>query len=261
MRRSLFLLLLLVPLAAAANEHPCAFQAPRNLNLDLTGVRAVQIQLDSEDLNLTAGGNASHSQLTGRACASSQRLLDALQVTQHREGDQLIIETGGRSDFTINLMGESYTYLDLNLQLPASMPVTLHVDSGDADVTGLAQLRAIVDSGDLHVRGITGRLTGTLGSGDVQANDIGSLHMESVASGDFKVHGVHGDAQIGSVGSGDVSLYDVKGSVRVDTLGSGDLKVRDVSGDFTLGAKGSGDVSHSGVNGKVSVPHDDDDDN
>jgi hypothetical protein len=50
----------------------------------------------------------------------------------------------------------------------------------------------------------------------------------------------------------------VGGSVHADTLGSGDLEVSDVGGDFSLGAKGSGDVNHSGVKGKVSVPHDDD---
>jgi hypothetical protein len=36
--------------------------------------------------------------------------------------------------------------------------------------------------------------------------------------------------------------------------------VRNVRGDFSLGAKGSGDVHKSDISGKVSVPHDDDDD-
>jgi hypothetical protein len=57
-----------------------------------------------------------------------------------------------------------------------------------------------------------------------------------------------------------VQLRNVVGSVHVDTLGSGDLTVADVGGDFTLGAKGSGDVNHSGVKGKTSVPHDHDND-
>jgi len=33
-----------------------------------------------------------------------------------------------------------------------------------------------------------------------------------------------------------------------------------VHGDLTVGAKGSGDITHENIGGKVSVPHDDDDD-
>ena len=43
-------------------------------------------------------------------------------------------------------------------------------------------------------------------------------------------------------------------------LGSGDITVSDVGGDFRVGSRGSGDVTHRNVRGKVSVPHDDDDD-
>jgi hypothetical protein len=57
-----------------------------------------------------------------------------------------------------------------------------------------------------------------------------------------------------------VELRNVGGNVHADTLGSGDLTVAEVGGDFSLGAKGSGDVNHSGVKGKTSVPHDNDDD-
>jgi hypothetical protein len=258
MRRTLIAFLLFAPLTAFAAT-PCKYEAPRNLQLDLAGVRGVQIDVNSYDLHLTGSAGAKGLSATGRACASDQSALDKLQVTQRREGDQLLINLGGDSHFGFNLFGgSSYTSLKVSIQLPANLPVTLRVGSGDADVTGVQQLQSSVGSGDLHVRDVSGKFSTSVGSGDVGATSIGSLDLGSVGSGDFKAEGIKGDARIGSVGSGDVTLRQVGGSVHADTLGSGDLDVSDVAGDLSLGAKGSGDVNHSGVKGKVSVPHDDD---
>lgn len=257
MRRLLLAALLLAPLAAKADD--CKYQAPRNLTLDLNGVREVEVDTHSFDLHLTGNDSAKGGTLTGRACASDPKLLDDLTVTQRREGDRLIIEEGGKSHMVISMFGHTSTSLDVNVQLPTQMPVVVNVGSGDAWISGVQRLSTQVGSGDLHVSKISGPFSSSVGSGDVDATDVGSLDVGSVGSGDIKVNGVHGDVRIGSVGSGDVTISQVGGSVRADTLGSGDLRVRDVRGDFSVGAKGSGDISHSGVQGKVSVPHDRDD--
>ena len=259
MRRLFIAAVLFAPFAAFA-AGSCKFEAPRNLQLDLAGVRSVQIDVNSHDLHLIGGADTKGLTLVGRACASEKSALDKLTVTQRREGDQLLIDIGGgRNDFSFSLFGgNSYMSLDVTVNLPATVPVTVRVGSGDADVRGVQELRSTVGSGDLHVHQVAGKFSTSVGSGDVDASDIGSLQLGSVGSGDFKADGVKGDASIGSIGSGDVTLRNVGGSVHADTLGSGDLTVRDVGGDLTLGAKGSGDVDHSGVKGKVSVPHDDD---
>lgn len=256
MRRLVLTILLLAPLGAFAAS--CKFEAPRHLQLDLSGVRSVQIEVHSHDLHLIGSDSSKGLSLDGRACASAQSALDGLQVTERRDGDQLLIDLGGNNHFSFSLFGSSYADLEVNVQLPASLPVTVNVGSGDADVRGVQQLQSLVGSGDLHVHSIAGKFGASVGSGDIDATDIGNLALGSVGSGDFKADGIKGDARVGSIGSGDVVLRRVGGSVRADTLGSGDLTVSDVSGDFTLGAKGSGDVSHTGVVGKVSVPHDDD---
>jgi hypothetical protein len=260
MRRLFTAALLFAPLAAFAAT-PCKYEAPRNLQLDLAGVRAVQIEVHSQDLHLTGSASARGLTLTGRACASEKAALDDLQVTQRREGDQLLLDIGGNNHFSLSLFGNAYANLEVTVQLPANLPVTLGVGSGDADVSDVQQLQSNVGSGDLHVRQVSGAFSTSVGSGDVDATDIGSLELGSVGSGDFKATGIKGDARIGSIGSGDVTLRKVGGSVRADTLGSGDLTVDEVAGDFSLGAKGSGDANHSGVKGKVSVPHDNDNDN
>ena len=257
MRRLIAAALLLAPIVCFAAS-PCKYEAPRNLQLDLAGIRGIQIDVHSQDLHLTGSDN-SKGTVTGRACASSQAVLDKLQVSQRRDGDQLLIDIGGDGGFTFNLFGgNSYASLDVTMQLPANLPVTLRVGSGDADVAGVQQLQASVGSGDLHVRRLAGKLGASVGSGDIDATDIGGLDLGSVGSGDVKAEGIKGDARIGSIGSGDVTLRQVGGNVHADTLGSGDLDVSDVGGDFSLGAKGSGDVTHAGVKGKVNVPHDDD---
>jgi hypothetical protein len=258
MRRLLVTALLLAPFGAFAADQ-CKFEAPRNLQLDLSGVRAVQIDIHSYSLHLNGEAGATRGTLTGRACASDSSVLAGLQVTQRREGDQLLIDIGGDNHFSFHLFGDSYANLEVKLSLPSNLPVSVNVGSGDADVSNVAQLQGHVGSGDLHVRQVPGRLDASVGSGDVEVTDIGSLELGSVGSGDFKANGIKGDARIGSIGSGDVTLHDIGGSVHADTLGSGDLSVNGVGGDFSLGAKGSGDVDHAGVKGKLSLPKDDDD--
>lgn len=257
MRRIALALLLFAPLSVYAADQ-CKYQAPRNLQLDLAGVRGVQIDVNSYDLHVNGAPGAKQGVVTGRACASDPSLLDKLQITQRREGDQLIVELGGRNNGSFHLFGSFSTNLEANVQLPPELPLTVRVGSGDASVAGMQQLRSMVGSGDLHASGIAGAFDTSVGSGDVDASDVGSLHAGSVGSGDLRVSGIKGDARIGSIGSGDVTLHGVGGSVRADTLGSGDLGVHDVGGDLSLGAKGSGDVDHSGVKGKVSLPRDDD---
>ncbi len=249
------LLLAPVPVFAAAL---CKYHAPRNLQIDLAGVHAVQIDVHSHNLHLTANNAVQKVVITGHACTSDNATLNSLQVTQKRVGDQLLLDVGGDSQAPSNLFGSSYAYMDINLQLPARVPVTLSVGSGNATVTGVQQLQGRVSSGDLHVRHVAGKYTASVGAGDIDANDIGSLELSSVGSGDVKVEGIRGDVKIGSIGSGDVILRHVGGSVHADTLGSGDLGVKDVAGDFSLGAMGSGDVTQARVKGKLSLPRDDD---
>lgn len=257
MRRIIVCLLLLAPLAAFASDR-CKYEAPRNLQADLAGVRSVRIEVNSHDLHVNGVAGMQGLELAGRACASDQSVLDRLTVAQHREGDRLVIELGGNGHFSFHLFGSSYSDLKVNVKLPANLPVDVDVGSGDADVSGVAELESHVGSGDLHVHGVAGRFKASVGSGDIDAKDVGSVEVGSVGSGDFEARGIRGDARVGSVGSGDLTLSHVGGSVQADTLGSGDFSVDDVAGDFHLGAKGSGDVNHRGVKGRVNVPSDDD---
>lgn len=262
-RSALPLLLVATGLAApdrtlAADR--CQHQSPRALTLDLKGADRVSITLRSHDLKLRGTAPGTGGAVRGRACASSAELLEGLTVTQRRDGTTLLIDIG--RDEGVNPGGtwgrDRYASLDLGIAFPNTLPVTLDVGSGDAEVDGVASLSAKVGSGDLDVRSVAGRVQATLGSGDVDASDIGALRVDSIGSGDLKAMRVRGDAEIGSVGSGDAELRDVGGSVEVGSIGSGDLTINGVAGDLRVRRAGSGDISQSGVRGRVDVPRTDD---
>lgn len=246
--------LLLTPSLANAADR-CAFEAPRNAALDLTGVRTLVIGLGPYDLHLN-GTPSTTAQVRGHACASSRAGLDALQVTQHREGDRLILGTEPASThWTINLFGaSSYANLDLQVDVPATLPVELNIGSGDADVANVVQLGASVGSGNLRVKGVRGHFDIDVGSGDIKADDVGETHVKAIGSGDFSVNRVRGDIRIDSIGSGDADLRAIGGSVDVKSVGSGDLSVNGVAHDLHVAHVGSGDVDHMAVAGRVDIP-------
>ena len=251
MWKALPLALLALPGLAQAADN-CQFQATRNLSLDLAGVRTVVIQTGPHDFHVKAGSAA---RAEGRACASSQELLDGLRLAQRRDGDRLIIATEDQRQNWSMGFGKRYAYLNVDVVLPKTVSLEMAVGSGDADVTGLANVSGHVGSGDLTVRGAN-RLEAEIGSGDVKADDIGQLDIGAVGSGDLEASNIRGDVRIGSIGSGGVDLRKVGGSVEARTIGSGDLEVATVGGGLHVRHVGSGSVDHSDVKGRVDIPSD-----
>lgn len=250
--------LALLPFALFAGQalaDQCEHSAPRNLQLDLRGVKAVQFDIGPHELNVAASPNAKAA-VSGRACASDAGRLEALTLTQQRIGDKLIV-TAERRD-TLNFSwGNQYAYLDLHATVPDNVMVQLKVGSGDAIVTGASALSLDVGSGDVKARNIRGLVTADLNSGDIELDTIGSLQILSVGSGDLDARRVARGVTIGSIGSGDVDVRDVGGDVTAERIGSGDLDVNDVRGNLQVDRVGSGSVGHSGIVGRTSVPQDD----
>ena len=272
MRKTLFGLLLLAPAIASAADNHCSHSAPRELALDLAGVKTVRVETHQHDVRLRAAPGTRHV-LQGRACASKPEWLADLTVTQERQGDTLVVRArrereGGLS----SLMGNNYAWLDLGGTLPENVHVQLVVGSGDGTLEGAASASVDVGSGDAKLAGIRGPVTAkvgsgdigiagagslkiaSIGSGDVEARDIGGdVEVGSIGSGDFELDGARGKVKIGSIGSGDADLRNVSGAVRVDSIGSGDLDVRG-AGSLAVGSVGSGDVRHRDVRGAIDLP-------
>ncbi|WP_449284241.1 GIN domain-containing protein [Luteimonas qiangzhengi] len=270
--RCLLLCALLLPVAAHATDAHCSHSAPRQLQLDMDGVRTVKFEVAGNKLRLDAAASADGA-LQGRACASSAGALEHLKLEQQRDGDQLTVRLYREGRLGGLFSSRGHAYLDLSGSVPDDVLVQLSVGSGDAWVTGASAVSADVGSGDIDARGIAGLVTAKVGSGDITLHDIGALNVlsigsgdieasqvrgsvevGSIGSGDLELEGVAGDAQIGSIGSGDADLRDVRGSVTVGSIGSGDLDVRGVGADLTVRSVGSGSVRHTGVGGSVDVP-------
>ncbi|MEL1264634.1 DUF4097 family beta strand repeat-containing protein [Pseudoxanthomonas putridarboris] len=264
-------LALAAPLAAQAQEPHCKHSAPRQLSLDLAGVKAVVFDIGPNDLKVEATPGASAA-VSGKACASAPERLDRLKLTQERVGDKLVVRAYREDKLLGFSFGQNYAYQTLSATLPDNLPVQLKVGSGDASVNGAAVLSADVGSGDVAARRIQGLAAVSVGSGDIELHDVGKLHVisigsgkveahavrgavtvGSIGSGDFDLTGAAGDVEIGSIGSGDADVRGVKGGVSIRSIGSGDANVRDVQGNVSVGSIGSGDIEAHNVAGGLTV--------
>lgn len=251
MRKYALLALAFAPFAAAHADQ-CTHSADRSLDADLRGVRTVRLETGSHELKINASGSGTSLAARGKACASSEDALAELVITQHREGDTLVVKLGDdRSHWHIGYTQQSFK---VDVSMPANLPVDLQVGSGDGETHGVTSLVANVGSGDAKLYDTVGTLSASVGSGDLTVEGAGSVKIDNVGSGDAKLRNIHGPVSVDSVGSGDVDMRGVGGNVVVDSIGSGDVNVDDVHGDLTVHSKGSGDISHSRVTGKVSVP-------
>jgi hypothetical protein len=253
--------------------------------LDLNGITRVVVEIAADELVVQPGA----AQLTAQHCASSADLLAESELRIERRGDALYVLANTGSFSSFNWFSESkYLRRDINLQLPADLPLALDVGSGDAAVTGLSRIEldlgsgdvalrqvgrvaADIGSGDLVVDGATsvavevgsgdavlrrvqGEVRSSVGSGDVEMTDVGPLASLSAGSGSIRADGVRGDAFVRSVGSGDISLRGVRGAVHIDSVGSGDVEVENVEGDVVVADVDTlENIDTRGIRGRVVI--------
>lgn len=246
------LALLALSLPALASDEHCAHAEPRQLDLDVAGVKAVVFEVGAHDLKVESRPGAAAS-ISGRACASHADRLSRLKLEQHRRGDKLVVRMYQDGAFGGIFLGNHYAYLKLAATLPDDIAVQLKVGSGDAEATGAPVLSADVGSGDAVGRNIRGLAAVSVGSGDVEIHDAGSLKVVSVGSGDAKAERIRGGVEVGSIGSGDFKLTGAGGNVRIGSIGSGGATLRSVDGDVAVRSIGSGEVDVRGVRGALTV--------
>lgn len=243
----------------------CEHSRSESPELDLTGISRVVVEIGADELTVTPGAPS----LAIKHCASTAERAAESRMTVERRGDTLHIASRNSSITIYGLFGtDVYTWREISLALPADMPLSLAVGSGDAAVTGLSTIEvdvgsgdvalhqvgsveADVGSGDLAVNGATavtvgvgsgdailkqvqGEVRADVGSGDVDMTDVGPLASLSAGSGAISADGVRGDARVRSLGSGDITLRSVRGAVRIEAIGSGDVDVENVDGDVVV---------------------------
>jgi len=264
---------------ALAFQNHCEYRAERNFDVDPSGLKALAFELGSSDLHVEGVAGLGKIEVRGKACASQEAWLADLTVEQQRSGDRVTVKThhvNTPSSFSIS--GSNYAYVDLEVRVPKDLRVAVDSSSGDAKISDIAALDYSAHSGDLILNHVAGDVAVEVNSGDVLADDIGSLTIRHAGSGDIVARDVHGEIKVGRIGSGDLGFRDVAKSVHIDSvgsgdvsvahaggdvevgsIGSGDLTVGGIGGDFTVHSAGSGDIHHHDVKGRVQVPNRGDD--
>lgn len=242
--------LLLAAESAAAWGLDCKFTAERHSTLDLTGIERVEIAARAGDLEVRSGSGAG-LQASGRACASSQALLDESQVHVRRNGN--VAEVVVQLPEEMKGIGLFYAWLDLQVTLPAGLPVRIVDSSGDIDLNDVNVTHVTDSSGDIVARGLTGDVEINDSSGDVRLNDTRGLVTISDSSGDILIDGAR-DVIVPIDSSGDIEIQRVSGSVRIERDSSGDVSISDVAGNVEVLADSSGEVRVARVQGSVRVP-------
>ena len=241
--------LLALPVTAFAWDD-CKYSAERKGGIDTTGAERVEVLARAGDLTVRpAAGNALGA--AGRACASRQEFLDQTQLHVKRDGD--VIRVHVQTPEQMSGIGSLYAYLDLQVVVPAGLPVEITDSSGDMSLEGVRVARITDSSGDITARRLLADLEINDSSGDVRVEDAaGAVRVED-SSGDIVIRGAQ-SVHVPRDSSGDMIIERVAGDVRIDQDSSGDVLVSDVGGNVEFIADSSGRVRVTEVKGTVRLP-------
>jgi len=244
------LALLFAAESAAAWDNDCKFSAQRESRLDLSGVERVEISARAGDLKVSAG-SANNLLASGRACASSEALLNQSLLHVRRNGN--VAEVVVQLPDEMKGIGTFYAWLDLKVTVPADVPVQILDSSGDIELRDVNVTQLTDSSGDIVASRLKGDITINDSSGDVRLDDTAGRVTITDSSGDIVIHGAR-DVVIPVDSSGDIDVERISGSVRIDRDSSGDIKIADVGGNVDVLADSSGKVQIAQVKGTVKVP-------
>ncbi len=239
-------------LAVPALADDCDHTAPREETVDASGVETVEIDASAGYLRVRGEEGGGQIRARGEACASSEKLLEGVQLIVKRSGDRVRIV----ADVPDSKWGSASARLDLDVELPSGVEVKIDDSSGSIEVSDVAALEIEDGSGEIEVENVAGDLEIEDGSGEIEATGIGGEVRIEDGSGEIELRRV-GSVVIEEDGSGEIDIEQVRGDVLVRVDGSGSISVRDVDGDFTVRRDGSGSIRHVAVAGVVDVPEED----
>jgi len=241
---------LLIAAQACAGNDSCRYSAEREADIDSNGASRVEVFAFAGDLKvLPAQGSAVTAR--GRACAATQADLQQTLLQAKRDGDviRVFVEVPDRADDS----GSGNTSMDLEVRIPADLPVTVTDTSGQATIEGVRVTEVTDTSGDLLIRDIQSSVEIRDSSGDLRVENAAAGVTITDSSGGIEILGA-GEVLIRSDSSGDIAIERVTGNVLIENDSSGDIAISDVGRNFELLADSSGRVLVSDVGGNVSLP-------
>jgi hypothetical protein len=270
-------LLAITPLIAPQFDTSSALQASEckvsktiEESLDASGATELEVDARAGFLRIEGSDSLSEVRIDGQACASKESLLDGIELVTRRQGDRLIVRVEIDNNWG---WGNNYARLDLTLEVPDSLALSVDDSSGEAEIFGVASIDLRDSSGSIDIAEVAGDVRIRDSSGEIELRRVGgsvrlrdssggidirdvsqNVEIEEDGSGEIYIAGVEGDVVVGSDGSGGISIRDVTGHVTIGSDGSGSIRVTSVGGDFTVRDDGSGSISIDGVKGRVRTP-------
>ena len=205
----------------------CDEKEPRTASVDAAGAALVRVQGEAGWLKIRGAEGASSVEVDGEACASSQKRLDEIKLVAERRGEEVVIE----ADLPDGWGGGA---LDLDITVPADLPIVARDGSGAVEIRGVASLELRDGSGGVEIEDV---------AGDVRVQD---------GSGGLEISNVDGSVTV-SDGSGGIEIRQVGADVLVERDGSGGIRVTDVGGDLIVERDGSGGVDYERIAGDTRV--------
>lgn len=204
---------LMLPMVVMADV--CTYEKAVELTLPAADVEHLIVTAGPGSLEVFAAATDDVVRVTGTLCASRIEELRDLAVIHGSKETTLQIATQIpeiHSAFWIS----HRPYIDLQVQLPAGMAVSIVDESGDLSVQGTGDLVIIDTSGGIDVRAIAGDVVIKDGSGELSVADVDGRVDIHDGSGDITVQDVAMQAAIHEDGSGDVDMRRVNVSVATE---------------------------------------------
>jgi DUF4097 and DUF4098 domain-containing protein YvlB len=240
-------------IASPATADDCRHEDLLKKTVDAKGATRIRVDAAAGYLRIVGRPGLDEVRVKGTACASKKKLLESIHLSVERSGSEVRVEAeidrGGFSFF-----GNGNARLDLEIEVPDSVPLDVNDSSGSIEITSVAALDVDDSSGEINIEGVAGKLRLEDSSGSIEVSDVeGDIRLED-SSGSIDIERVSGSVDIVEDGSGSIDISKVKGSVLVRRDGSGSISVRNIDGDFTVERDGSGSINHRDVGGKVDIP-------
>jgi hypothetical protein len=212
-------------------------------------VRTVALQLDRASVTIAGESRDTIAlELSGTVYgsddAAAKALAEQVKVDVTTEGPVIRIAIA----FPKREGNERRPRVQLTLKVPSRLGLEVRLNGGELDATNLASVQAVKASGRLRFATIAGAVTGELGPGDIDIDQVGSVAVEtrggevriSNVAGSFEVKARRGDLRARGIGGPahlegrdiEGELEDLAGPLRLTGSG-GEVRVRDARGAIT----------------------------
>ena len=250
-----WLLLSACLIAPGALAWDCAYEEIIEREIDLSGSSQLSIRAAAGELDITGEPGRETAAVRGRVCVSEEEWL-AESTLEVSGGENAEIAVGlPDTGSGWSLTGPRYARIDLDVSVPAGLPLVVNDSSGDITMNGTGPVDVKDSSGDLRVEGASGPTRIQDSSGDIELLELGGdVTVVLDSSGDIRGRGIEGSVRVESDSSGDIRFSDVGGDFVVERDSSGDIVADSVGGDFQVMRDGSGEIQAKNVTGEVKKP-------